>query len=69
MKSLVIGLGIGNLYTTVLKQIGATVFTVDQDKNKSPDFTTISDALAQVSSLIPYIFAHLTTHTPKLPSK
>ena len=48
MKSLVIGLGIGNLYITVLKQIGATVFTVDQDKNKSPDFTTISDALTQV---------------------
>lgn len=45
MKSLVIGLGIGSLYVSVLRQLGATVVTVDADPSKSPDYYQTQDAI------------------------
>lgn len=45
MRSLVIGLGIGQLYTNVLKELDATVYTVDQDAGKGPDFRSVEEAL------------------------
>lgn len=44
MKSLVIGLGIGQLYKTVLTDLGSTVYTLDSDMNKGPDFTSLDEA-------------------------
>lgn len=45
MKSLVIGLGIGQLYIKVLKEhLGADVYTVDQDPYKNADFISIEEA-------------------------
>ena len=46
MKSLVIGMGIGELYKSVLMQLGAQVITVDTNADKSADFTSVEDALA-----------------------
>jgi predicted dehydrogenase len=45
MKTLVIGLGIGQLYVRVLTQLGHTVFTVDPDQNKQATFTNLKTAL------------------------
>lgn len=45
-KSLVIGMGIGNLYNTVLTNLGHTVVTVDADPNKGADFLSVNDAIA-----------------------
>ena len=39
MKSLVIGMGIGNLYHEVLTNLGYEIVTVDQDATKNADFT------------------------------
>jgi predicted dehydrogenase len=47
MKSLVVGMGIGELYKTVLSQLGYTVITVDSDPDKASDFTSVESALAQ----------------------
>ena len=44
MKSLVVGMGIGNLYKAVLKEIGNTVVTVDLDPNKA-DYTSVDMAI------------------------
>lgn len=38
MKSLIIGMGIGQLYKSVLKELGHDVVTVDQDPNKGADY-------------------------------
>lgn len=38
MKSLVIGMGIGQLYKSVLTELGHTVVTVDQDPSKGADY-------------------------------
>lgn len=38
MKSLIIGMGIGQLYKSVLTELGHTVVTVDQDPNRNADF-------------------------------
>ena len=46
MKSLVIGMGIGQLYTTVLNDLGYQVITVDTDVNKEADYTDVKKALA-----------------------
>jgi predicted dehydrogenase len=45
MNSLVVGMGIGQLYKTVLEQLGHTVVTVDQDIAKKADFPNIESAL------------------------
>lgn len=44
MKSLVIGLGIGQLYSGVLKNLGANVYTLDKDASKNPNFTSLDEA-------------------------
>lgn len=44
MKSLVIGLGIGQLYKDVLINLGSTVYTVDQNPAKEADFTSVEAA-------------------------
>ena len=45
MKSIVVGLGIGNLYKSVLEKIGIEVITVDTDGRKQPGYTKLGDAL------------------------
>lgn len=45
MRSLVIGLGIGNLYKTVLESAGHEVTTVDTNAKLNPDFVTLKVAL------------------------
>jgi hypothetical protein len=45
MKSLVVGLGIGELYCRVLEKLGADVYTVDQNPDKLADFTSLDAAL------------------------
>lgn len=45
MKSLIVGMGIGELYKSVLTQLGAEVITVDTNPDKDADFTSVKDAL------------------------
>lgn len=45
--SLIIGMGIGNLYATVLDNLGHGVVTVDSDPNKKADFLTVEDAIKE----------------------
>lgn len=45
MRSLVIGMGIGNLYKSVLEKLGHEVVTVDPDINKGANFPTVKPAL------------------------
>lgn len=44
--SLVVGMGIGNLYAAVLDELGHGVITVDSDPNKKADFTSVDYAIA-----------------------
>ena len=44
-RSLVVGMGIGNLYKDVLTKLGHTVVTVDQDTSKDADFDSVDKAL------------------------
>jgi predicted dehydrogenase len=46
MKSLIIGMGIGQLYHSVLTELGATIVTVDADVSKKADFTDVVSAIA-----------------------
>ena len=46
MKSLVIGMSIGQLYTSVLNDLGYQVVTVDIDVSKQADYTGVKHALA-----------------------
>ena len=45
--SLVVGMGIGNLYATVLDNLGHGVITVDADPAKGADFLTVEDAIEE----------------------
>jgi|TARA_B110000879_G_scaffold88276_1_gene121411 predicted dehydrogenase len=45
MKSLIVGMGIGELYKSVLTQLDAEVITVDINPDKDADFTRVEDAL------------------------
>jgi predicted dehydrogenase len=45
MKSLIIGMGIGQLYKTVLTELGAEITTVDSDIAKGADFPSIESAI------------------------
>jgi predicted dehydrogenase len=56
--SLVVGMGIGQLYKQVLEELGYIVVTVDSDPNKSADFTNINDAIALHEN---FITAHICT--------
>ena len=47
MKSLVVGMGIGQLYKSILETAGHTVVTVDQDPNKNADFVSLTQALSE----------------------
>lgn len=47
MKSIVVGLGIGNLYKSVLENLNIDVLTVDKDSAKKPDNTDLGSALLQ----------------------
>jgi predicted dehydrogenase len=58
MRSLVIGMGIGQLYNSVLTNLGAEVITVDSDIQKGADFP---DAVAAVMSRGPFDTAHICT--------
>jgi predicted dehydrogenase len=44
-RSLIIGMGIGQLYKTVLEKLGHKVITVDQDISKGADFDSVDKAL------------------------
>jgi hypothetical protein len=46
MKSLIIGMGIGQLYRNVLTELGSTIVTVDADANKKADFNDVVSAIA-----------------------
>jgi predicted dehydrogenase len=46
MTSLIVGMGIGHLYKTVLTELGHDVVTVDTDVNKTVDYTDIKKALS-----------------------
>lgn len=43
--SLIVGMGIGQLYATVLDNLGHGVITVDADPNKNADFTSVDAAI------------------------
>lgn len=45
MKSLIIGMGIGQLYYKILKNLKAEIVTVDNDINKNADFPNIESAI------------------------
>jgi predicted dehydrogenase len=47
MKSLVIGMGIGQLYLHVLIDLGHEVVTVDTDASRSADYTSVKSALQE----------------------
>jgi predicted dehydrogenase len=48
--SLIVGMGIGNLYAKVLDELGHGVITVDSDLNKKADFLTVEDAIDKCRS-------------------
>jgi predicted dehydrogenase len=45
--SLVVGMGIGNLYAEVLNNLGHGVITVDADPSKGADFTSVDAAIEE----------------------
>jgi predicted dehydrogenase len=45
MKSLIVGMGIGNLYKDVLTKLNHTIVTVDMDSNKQADYLDLTTAL------------------------
>jgi prephenate dehydrogenase len=45
MKTLVIGLGMGQLYAKILTQLGHEVITMDTDQSKQATFANLDTAL------------------------
>ena len=45
MKSLIVGMGIGNLYRDVLTRIGAEIVTVDTNPDAGADYTDLTEAV------------------------
>lgn len=45
MKSLIVGMGIGQLYKSVLTSMGHEIVTVDSDIAKGADFPSIKPAI------------------------
>ena len=41
MKSLIVGMGFGQLYKDVLTKMGHNVITVDRDQSKNADFVEL----------------------------
>ena len=58
MKSLVVGMGIGQLYKTVLEQLGSTVVTVDSDPSKKAQYLSVDIAILIEG---PFDTAHICT--------
>ena len=58
MKSLVVGMGIGQLYKAVLLELGHTVFTVDYDINKGADYVSYELAFIEQG---PFDTVHICT--------
>ena len=58
MKSLIVGMGIGQLYKSVLTNLGAEVTTVDTDISKGADFPTVQSAILARG---PFDTAHICT--------
>ena len=50
MKSLVVGLGFGQLYVNILKRMGHEVITVDINPNANADFTELTTAIQSHTS-------------------
>lgn len=48
-RSLIIGMGIGQLYNTVLTNLGHEIVTVDMDPARGADFTDVKDAIRKHS--------------------
>lgn len=46
-SSLIVGMGIGNLYATVLDKLGHGIITVDQDSSKGADFISVDAAIEE----------------------
>lgn len=57
-KSLIVGMGIGHLYKSILEEIGHQVITVDIDPTKNADFTQVEEALKSTSQ---FTTAHICT--------
>ena len=57
-RSLIIGMGIGQLYKTVLEKLGHNVITVDKDTSKGADFDSV-DAAILVNA--PFDTVHICT--------
>ena len=51
MKSLIIGMGIGQLYKKVSEELNYETYTVDMNKELNPSFTSIDQALANTSDI------------------
>lgn len=45
--SLIVGMGIGNLYATVLGNLDHGIITVDQDSSKGADFISVDEAIEE----------------------
>ena len=45
MKTLIVGLGFGQLYKKIYESMGAEIITVDADQSKNPDFVEITTAI------------------------
>ena len=63
MKSIVVGLGIGELYRSVLTDIQIEAVTVDTDSNKKPNYRHLQDALMyqEMSTSGRFITGHVCT--------
>lgn len=48
--SLIIGMGIGNLYAAVLRNLGHNIVTVDSDPTKAADFKNVTDAINTIGA-------------------
>lgn len=57
MKSLIVGMGIGNLYRDVLTSIGAEIVTVDTNPDAGADYTDLTEAVNDHGFLILHTFA------------
>ena len=45
MKTLIVGLGFGQLYKRIYESMGAEIITVDADQSLQPDFTELTTAI------------------------
>ncbi len=45
MKTLIVGLGFGQLYKRIYESMGAEIITVDADQSRQPDFVELTTAI------------------------